>query len=669
MAIHWQIPFKSLRSGTVYTVNIHQSGYSGAAVVLNGGADPFTTQEDDSDDMFTPIRTHSGYLRIVDNGYAANGTTAFDWLSFLPSTDTDRPVTLTDGSGNIVWQGFMQAQNFGGTLYGNPQVREFPVQCPLAILEGYDINSQNKEIRNFAYLLQYIISQIPELTFSRIIIQGGSDAQEWLLKCIDWQNFCNLSSDGEVEPRYNLYQCLEDMCRFWGWTARTSGQNLYLVCPDDSGESNFLTLTPAQLETMAGGTAAGTVTSGFSPVTGSVEFCNTNNEDFLQRGPGKATVTADGNSADETVIGFPDEKLSKDMKALGWQSWVITDDVSYRFTVDMTTFTRPLLTGSAVAGSASFNLMDAGASVREATEGLGVIRIKKSYSAGMTYASLQTVYQHAYDDGKFSLIGNVYRNGVRYESTENDGTDVGNKSMRMRFGIGATRATAVWYTGSSWSSTVSEFAVTIGNKDDAFQVKSTTHFSSKTIDASGQRGLIFIEFLGSEDADQTDGQRSFDIEGFRLEFERNATYNIAGAPSNGHWGGAANWVNVERSDRREYVSKGTVHVRMDWNADCIFATDNDMGYGFGVLINPDGTYMGGASYDGVVQYPEQHLADRVTAYWALSKRRMQLELRSDLLGAVLPDQTMTVDGTYLYPIAVGHEWRDDITRLTLLQLI
>ena len=250
----------SLRSGTLYTVNIHQSGYAGSPVVLNGGADPFTTQEDDSDDMFTPIRTHSGYIRIVDNDYSVNGTTAFSWKSLLPSTDTDRPVTLTDGSGNVVWQGFMQAQNFGGTLYGNPQVREFPVQCPLAILEGYDINHQNTEIRNFAYLLQYIISQIPELTFSRIIIQGGADAQSWLLKCIDWQNFCNLNADGEVEARYNLYQCLEDMCRFWGWTARTSGHNLYLVCPDDSGESNFLTLTPAQLETMAGGTAAGTVT-------------------------------------------------------------------------------------------------------------------------------------------------------------------------------------------------------------------------------------------------------------------------------------------------------------------------------------------------------------------------------------------------------------------------
>ena len=668
MAIHWQIPFKSLRSGTDYTVNVYQSGYSGSAVVLKGGAEPFSTQEDDSDDMFTPIRTHSGYLRIVDDGFAANGTTAFDWLSFLPSTDTDRPVTLTDGQGNVVWHGFLQAQNFGGTLYGNPQVREFPVQCPLAILEGFDINYQNTEIRNFAYLLNYIISQIPDITFSRVIIQGGTDAQSWLLKRIDWQNFCSTDADGNIEPRYNLYQCLEDLCRFWGWTARTSGRNLYLVCADDQAESTFLTLTLEQLATMAGGTSAGTVTSGFSQVSGTVDFCNTNNEDFLQRGPGKATVTADGNSADEVVIGYPDDKLSKEMEDLGWQSWISgSGDVRYRYTVDKTSFTRPLLTGTASSGSASFNLMNTTTDTSQDAPELGVIRILKSYSSGTVWASLQTVYQHTYNDGKFTLIGNIYRNGEKFESTERDTSDIGNKTMRIRFGIGATRGTAQWFTGATWSSTVSEFKVTVGNKDDIFRIISTSHFSNNTISASGQTGVIFIEFLGSDDLEAISGQRLFDIEGFRVEFERNGTYTTSS--SGGQWGGSTKVVNVERSDRREYVSRSTGHVRMDWNADCIFTSDNEMGYGFGVLINPDNSYMSGASYGGAVTYPEQHLADRVTAYWALSKRRLQIEARTDLLGEVTPQHVMTMDGTYSYPISVGHDWRDDITKLTLMELL
>ena len=75
MAIHWKIPFKSLRSGTVYTVNIHDASYPHAAgaVTLMGGAQPLTTQEDDNEDMFFDIRTQSGSLRIIDNGQDANG--------------------------------------------------------------------------------------------------------------------------------------------------------------------------------------------------------------------------------------------------------------------------------------------------------------------------------------------------------------------------------------------------------------------------------------------------------------------------------------------------------------------------------------------------------------------------------------------------------------------
>ena len=137
MAIHWKIPFNSLRSGTVYTVNIHDASYPHAAgaVTLMGGAQPLTTQEDDNEDMFFDIRTQSGSLRIIDNGQDANGN-AFNWKTFVPTTDTDRPVTVTDGNGGIVWQGFMQAQNFGGILYGNPQERDFPLQCALSVLEG-----------------------------------------------------------------------------------------------------------------------------------------------------------------------------------------------------------------------------------------------------------------------------------------------------------------------------------------------------------------------------------------------------------------------------------------------------------------------------------------------------------------------------------------------------
>ena len=181
----------SLRSHTVYTVSV--GGGSGAAVALKGGAQPFTTQESDDDDPFCPIRTQTGYLRIVDDGYALDGTTAFDWKDMIPATGTSRPVTLShvEGGATIVdWQGFLQAQTFSGALYGNPQEREFPVQCVLSSLSKYDIPTNETALRNFAYLLRLFITS-SGITVNNIIVQGGADAQQWMLAMVDWRNFMN----------------------------------------------------------------------------------------------------------------------------------------------------------------------------------------------------------------------------------------------------------------------------------------------------------------------------------------------------------------------------------------------------------------------------------------------------------------------------------------------
>ena len=231
-AIHWKIKFRVMNSNQLLTVNIWKDGTlpSGYPLTLTGAQAPFSTQEDDNEDLFQPIRTQSGYLRIVDDGTALNSSNAsvsFNWKDLLPSTDTDRPVTLTDANGNILWQGFMQAQNFSGSLYGGTQVREFPVQCCLTVTQGKDINYSQTQIQNFAYLLKQIVDSIPNgFRPANFIIQGGTDARMWLMKKIDWQNFVSEDADGNPTAVYKCYQCLEDMCGFWGWTARTQGDTM-----------------------------------------------------------------------------------------------------------------------------------------------------------------------------------------------------------------------------------------------------------------------------------------------------------------------------------------------------------------------------------------------------------------------------------------------------------
>ena len=665
MAVHWQIPFKSLRTGTVYTINIYDASFSGSPVVLMGGAQPFTTQEDDNEDMFTPVRTQTGYIRIVDNGKDANGN-AWNWKDLLPATDTDRPVTLTDGSNNVVWQGFMQAQNFGGVLYGNPQEREFPVHCALTILEGTDINYQQTAIQNFAYLLKQVTDCIATqggsaVAIDNIIVQGNTDAQAWLLKRIDWQNFVDEDGDGNLTARFNLYQCLEDLCRFWGWTARTYRRNLYLTCADDSGEQTFLTMTAANLATMAGGTAAGTTGGAFTLIEPSGDiFASVEQNDIRQRGANRATVKADANRADETFLEFAPDAFIKQMTDGGWQGAIADDGMYVNYTVDKTAMTLPLMTGTAVSGNASFNVANIMPSLGADGNEYPVIRIKKTYTSAV-FASLQTVYEHSFK-GILTLQGTVYRKAHKLESRDdNNNSDItyGNKTMIMRLGIGPDREHAQWYNGRTWSNSVTTFTVAIGGSDGYLWTKWTSgssHTYNRGIGVAGKAGLIFVDFLGSSDLDDVDGQKSFEISEFSLHIQQKAPGRS--------FGNKEDWLSS-----REYKSSNQNNVRMEWNADCIYATDLNMANGFGVILNDDGTHFEGYEYvSGTPMAPEQHLANRVTAYWAAAKRKLEVELKTNAITEPTPQNRVKLDATIGYAIAIGREWRDDVTKLTILEL-
>lgn len=674
MAIHWQIPFKSLLKGTDYTVNIYDSTYSGEPIILKGGAQPFTTQEDENDDMFTPVRTQSGYLRIVDDGKDANGDTlsaSDDWKAMMPSIDTDRPVTLTDSNGTVVWQGFMQAQNFSGVLYGNPQEREFPVQCVLTVTQGTDINYQQTEIQNFAYLLKQIVDSIPSaFRPSNFMIQGGTHAQQWLLKKMDWLNFADDNNDGTLVARFTMYDCLEDMCRFWGWTARTNGTTMYLVCADDSSETNFLSLDYSGLTTMAGGSIDGTVNKTFSNIfiTGDV-FVSMNNEDTLCRGHNKALVCAEAGSGN-TDIDLENKKLVDTLVSHGWTFPIPNDKGEpVYFTNDVSSFNQPMIAGTSRSGYGAFALMSITTEGSQASDGnvSSVVRIKQRApmeawpaSYGDPYVTLETKYEHAFGDGYIELTGDIYTEGNKLgEATR----------MLMRLGIGKTRNTAYWLdtnsqSGYEWiygppgSHTFIAIVPPSSGNLGVLTPNAIYAWMTRIPVAANVTGKIFVDFIGSQ------GYDTIDISGFSMLFTRNENYL-----------GEYKLTVDERINRREYISSNLNSVKSEWNTNCIFASDNNMVFGYGVLINPDGTYFKGFQYEagGSLVFPEQHLANRVTNYWIKSRRMIKTELRADkYIGAFIdkisPINKATIDGINTYPIAISHEWHDDITILTLLEL-
>ena len=680
---NYSITFKSLRSETVYTLNI--GGGSGTAIALKGGAQPFTTEENDDEDQFTPVRTQSGHIRIVDDGKDANGNAlSTDWWKDLaPINDTERPVTLThvvSGSTIIDWQGFMQAQNFGGTLYGNPQEREFPVQCCLSVLAATQVTTTpgSNRLCNFAYLLQYLFNGVPSHSFTTFNFQGGTQAQQWLLKRLDWNNFLRESNDNDVEPQYNLYEILEDVCRFWGWTCRQHKTSIYFTCADDTAETTFLTLTPANLTTMANGTAAGTTSAGYSTTTISGDvFASMDNDDFKQRGAGKATVKADVNEQD-TIVQFAPNTVRRQMEGTParW-NWVQGEEdlTGYFETSTIGSFTSDVLDGSSHPTRGGFCRRQIYSSTDADKPFNGDMFLINN--AGWTQQeviatpaiSIVTKNAMAFGGGSLILDGDVYFNEKPCDITDDP-------MLYMGLGISpdGNRAHARWwyiyYNNQSqivhgWEATGGThyyFAAGVsGGRIRSCKLPvSNVDFDAIPVDAS-LFGYVHVDFYsllsGYVPID------TFQIANFSIKFSRD-TIDIPTSLDVKR----PRYLVEERVTEKEYTATNQNQTHEEWNADCIFASDNNMEYGYGLLMNADGTFMESAPYAAGDQHPEQHLANRVANYWAVSRRRLGGDFRANTIADISPQYKVTINGTTCHPVAISHDWREDVVKLSLLEM-
>ena len=681
MAKNYKITFVSLRAGTTYVLNI--GGGSGTQVPLKGGAEPFVTEEDTNDDVFQAIRTQSGSIRILDDGKGDDGT-SFDWKDLLPSTDSARPVTLTAG-GSTVWMGFMQSQTFSGELYGGTQERDFPVLCPLGVLAGEDVNF-NRGLANFACVLKDVCDTIDTKSGSMVhitdvYVQGGSDARNWLLTKIDWQNFAQEDADGVMRAQYSLYEVLENMCMFWGWTARICGTVLYLTAADDSAEQIYLSLTRAQLNTLAGGTSAGNASVSIPSVTISDTsllpvFADTDQTDYKVQGPHKAVVKADCNEHD-TIVKFAPKDVEDWIEQGSSYTWVQGDGdlVGY--------FTCP---GGAYAQTGKQGTNLGTSTLKVSTSLYGGLSRRQIYQStdsdsplladmlmslanrpnyNESFIQLQTLRPMSFGGGSISLGGTLWRGAESIQHERNLYV------IRMRLGIGMTRASAKWWymkkdisspnetITSGWSTTINDFNVPlVGNTLKSTGVSLNV---SSIIDVhfvygypaipiptnQNLYGYVFIDILYGYDYSNGNQFDDFQIANFSIEYSRDS-YEI---PTS---------LNVVRP--RELVTERVTN--------CIFASDNNMEYGYGLLLDASGNIISTVGYGGTQEHPEQHLANRVKNYWNTAKRMLDLDVMANRIGTITPYTKVTLNGESgtFTPLAIGRNWHDDNVKLTLIQL-
>lgn len=693
--VKWKVPFVSLRTGTAYTVNVMDDGYSGEAIVLNGGAEPFVTQEDDDEDVFKPVRTQTGYLRVldVDRDRSAGG---FDWTELMAVTGTSRPVTVTHAEGGatvVDWQGFLQAQSFGGTLYGNPQVREVPVQCGIGVLSGMSIDSSVTEIKNFAYLIASIIGSVDtsattsepseRVTFDTFSFQGGEDARLWLLTRVDYMNFMH-EVDDAIVPKYNAMEVLEDICKFWGWTCRTEGRRVIFSCMDDSAEQDWVTFTKAQMLALTGDTVAdSTLTTATVTLSGDV-FASTNNEETMLMGVKRAVVKVDVNAEDTTIEFAPADLRSYMGEPTVWVQDPDEDLVGYFKTASTYTQLRGQSMdadawGSGIGGFERRVIY--GSADTEDGQAVDVILIKRDYvevsGHGTPIVSIETKRAMALGGGSLGFKASLLNGAKTLDVTDRKA------GLWVRIGIGLTRGTAKWFYlySSDDTLTVPIYSGwnTDGNNEVLLNVSGGNLNGVKVVSifgamasfvctypkipvADGLYGYLYFDILGGAEMEQP-----YEIADLEVTFTREQTV----LPTTGQEV-RSRTIKQELRTSREYAASNDSAVEEKWNADCIFATDNGLEYGHGLIIAENGDFVRTVRYGGTSsnqQHPEQHLANRVARFGRKARRVLDMELRRGAgnVNAITGMVKVSMDGGTYFTVAAGRNWRDDVVMVKMVE--
>lgn len=252
--LRWQVPFKT-KDDITMCVNIYDKGYTGTSSYLTAAPDPFTTQEADGNDVFMPIRSQTGYIRVIDD------TATGDLLEqMMPVNNTQRMVKVYDGtwsngifisSGSVIWQGYMAAQAFTQEWEKEYDLIEFPV---------------NSMLESLKYVQVPVATLTPVYPLARILVEAfgseyGLDANiayfrmvsqfyyavAWYTARINMNTFYRTIEMHNQGQSYNvtegntMYSVLSEILALFGMTAREKGNDIWF-CQYDRA-TNLLMVT------------------------------------------------------------------------------------------------------------------------------------------------------------------------------------------------------------------------------------------------------------------------------------------------------------------------------------------------------------------------------------------------------------------------------------------
>ena len=256
-AVRWRVPFLSI-NGTQYRVDIYdeQDGSWSGITQLQPGDNPFTTQEDASDDFFCPVRTQTGTLQIITQ-LPSGDMISLDEL--LPANNIERPVKvwqlLGGGAAAILeWQGFLSCEAYNQDYTGIPQILDLPLIGVLEAMSSVFIDTSR--VTDLKQARLHIYNAITEIdrqvglssAFFQTIYYSVASAEIWTKYLdatilYDIKEYNNEESYTYVVSGMSVKDVLSRLCTFMGWVCREQGSKIFFQRINEEGNMYLQTMT------------------------------------------------------------------------------------------------------------------------------------------------------------------------------------------------------------------------------------------------------------------------------------------------------------------------------------------------------------------------------------------------------------------------------------------
>ena len=626
-------------------------------------AQPFDTSEDADSDVFRPVRTQSGHLRMVS-------TDAATWRSFIPASAQAEPVTLKQGN-TIVWQGFVQTGTYGMRFPATFEEIELPLVDMLGVLDCYDVEvSGPAEMVTIGQLLNYIFTKITSLSVDIYFSVGPSTyttVPVWLQYQLVWRNF--ISKGITPTGRFSLLGLLQELCKFFGWSCRSCGTGIYFTSMADSLQSDhFIKYSVAGLLTPASDYTTASITA---VTLTDADFATADHSEEYVPGYKKVTINSELN-AYNALIKLPSDEIFKEYQyntpVLGThtqnkdlaQCWILEHGSEDFENEDVTVTSYTEANGSTNYCYGKLLIYDPDTSENKARFGWSTLF--EIFRSPVNYSRQNDtpLFSITSKDTFYLGGGTLYvKGGADFSDPTYVSQGIPRAICVLR--IGYTGNYKYW-NGSAWTSSYATFIMVY----DMSGIRNTrTSITEPEYEGYGMPigdtmfGNIYFAVIDVEATIYAlaTGARYVPIMNFEIGFARVGEDDQINDKSYTATGGAfpdeQTIDTIFCTDKTKTVTGNkTIHCEL----------------GYGMLFGSQGIVDTITYGDGSQKKPEQRTADVMAAFYNQTRQVLTLSLKTSQIGALIgPANTITLGGNQYIPIASAHQWRDDVTQLKLIR--